>query len=122
MFTERGFHKATTKVISETAGISEGAIYHYFSSKRDLLVAVIDGITGGTEEGIKSGRVPTGDFRTVYSAMVKERLKRVQPQSATFFSLMSDILNDSYLLKEMYGKMFLPAITIAEEPYTKIRR
>jgi AcrR family transcriptional regulator len=36
-----GFTMATTKEIAEEAGCSEGIIYHYFESKRELFSAVI---------------------------------------------------------------------------------
>ena len=41
VFAEKGFAKTTIKDISETAGISQGLMYHYFKSKEDLLTAVI---------------------------------------------------------------------------------
>ena len=36
VFAEKGFHRATTKEIAKTAGVSEGTIYNYFASKADL--------------------------------------------------------------------------------------
>jgi hypothetical protein len=38
VFTEKGYHKATTKEIARAASISEGTIYNYFNNKRELLV------------------------------------------------------------------------------------
>jgi len=70
---------------------------------------------GGTEEGKEVVQAARGDFRTTYVTMVKERIKRVQPQSATFFALMSHLLTDRDLVKQMYQKMFLPALKFAEE-------
>jgi AcrR family transcriptional regulator len=42
VFGANGYDAATNKEIAETAGITTGAIYHYFGSKRDLYVAVFD--------------------------------------------------------------------------------
>lgn len=115
VFADRGFHRATTKAIAETAGTSEGTIYRYFDSKRDLLISVLDSMIGGTEEGKEVVQATRGNFRAAYVTMVKERIKRLKPQSSTFFALMSHILTDQDLSKQMYKKMFMPALKLAEE-------
>ena len=42
VFARRGFHAATLEEIAEAAGFTRGAIYSNFSSKEDLLLAVVD--------------------------------------------------------------------------------
>ncbi|MFC1951220.1 helix-turn-helix domain-containing protein, partial [Chloroflexota bacterium] len=37
VFSQKGFAEATTAEIAREAGVSEGTIYNYFESKRDLL-------------------------------------------------------------------------------------
>jgi AcrR family transcriptional regulator len=41
-FATLGYAAASNKDIAEAAGITTGAIYHYFESKRDLYIAVFD--------------------------------------------------------------------------------
>jgi AcrR family transcriptional regulator len=41
VFSEKGYHHATTKDIAAAAGVSEGTIYNYFRGKSDLLVGMI---------------------------------------------------------------------------------
>jgi AcrR family transcriptional regulator len=43
VFSQKGFSEATTAEIAQEAGVSEGTIYNYFESKRDLLVSLIGG-------------------------------------------------------------------------------
>lgn len=43
VFSQKGFAKATTAEIARRAGVSEGTIYNYFESKRDLLISLIGG-------------------------------------------------------------------------------
>lgn len=38
VFSDHGYHGATIRQIAERAGLAEGTIYLYFSSKRDLLL------------------------------------------------------------------------------------
>ena len=42
VFTERGYEKSTMIDIAKQAGVSDGLAYRYFTSKRDLLQAVLD--------------------------------------------------------------------------------
>lgn len=42
LFAERGFHGTSIRDIAREADLTEGLIYHYFSSKRDLFRAIIE--------------------------------------------------------------------------------
>ncbi len=42
LFAEKGFHGTSMRDIAREAEITEGLIYHYFESKRDLFRAIID--------------------------------------------------------------------------------
>ena len=42
VFARRSYHGATTRMISEEAGIAEALIYRYFGSKRKLFTAVVN--------------------------------------------------------------------------------
>jgi len=41
-FVDRGFHAASMATIAETAQMSAGLIYRYFSSKSEIILAIID--------------------------------------------------------------------------------
>jgi len=43
-FGQNGFEKTTNAQIAEVAGITSGAIYHYFPSKVELYAAVFEGV------------------------------------------------------------------------------
>jgi AcrR family transcriptional regulator len=42
VFIQRGYQDATTAEIAQRAGVVESNIYHYFASKRDLLIRVLE--------------------------------------------------------------------------------
>ncbi|WP_400164338.1 TetR/AcrR family transcriptional regulator [Brevibacillus sp. TJ4] len=42
MFSTKGFSASTTKDIAKQAGVTDGLIYHYFTSKQELLWAVLE--------------------------------------------------------------------------------
>ena len=41
VFTAKGYHGATTREIAEAADVSEGTLYNYFASKRDLFIGLM---------------------------------------------------------------------------------
>jgi AcrR family transcriptional regulator len=41
VFAERGFHGATLDDVAATAGVSKGALYHYFDSKEAVFLALL---------------------------------------------------------------------------------
>jgi AcrR family transcriptional regulator len=45
VFAQKGFVRATNKDVAKQAGITPGLIYHYFKSKEDLLLAVIEEVS-----------------------------------------------------------------------------
>ena len=42
VFTQKGFACARMDDIVEESGLSKGAIYHYYSGKKDIILALID--------------------------------------------------------------------------------
>lgn len=41
VFARRGFHEATVSEVASEAGIAKGTIYLYFSSKEEILIAIL---------------------------------------------------------------------------------
>jgi AcrR family transcriptional regulator len=115
LFAERGYHRTTTKAIAERADLSEGAIYYHFDSKRDLLIQVLNNIIGDTRNEVDANTPPAGDLRSTFASSIKSRLQKMQPHSATFFALLSDVLTDEELAQHMYQTMILPTIQSSEK-------
>lgn len=53
-FLRNGFHQTTTDEICREASITPGGLYHYFSSKEELIAAVIDHSGSAVVEGLQS--------------------------------------------------------------------
>jgi len=54
LFLSKGYDSTTMKDVMRQLGIAKGTIYHYFSSKEDLLEAVIDRVAEGEMERLKA--------------------------------------------------------------------
>ena len=42
LFAEQGFEKTSVASICENAGVSKGLVYHHFTSKEDILIAIYE--------------------------------------------------------------------------------
>ena len=52
VFIEKGFHNATVRDIGRAAGMTQGTIYNYVSSKDDILYLALDCIVGEYHEHV----------------------------------------------------------------------
>lgn len=57
LFASEGFHGTSTRKIAAAAGVSEGTLFHYYSTKNILLLAILDDFYGkliaSAQEGIQ---------------------------------------------------------------------
>jgi TetR/AcrR family transcriptional regulator, transcriptional repressor of aconitase len=51
LFAEQGFSRTSMADVVTASGLSTGAVYHYFPSKSDLVLAVVAGRDGTTDGG-----------------------------------------------------------------------
>jgi AcrR family transcriptional regulator len=42
LFASHGFHASSTRRIAAAAGVSEGTVFHYFGSKNELMLGILD--------------------------------------------------------------------------------
>src|SRR5690348_6324127 len=70
VFAEHGFHRATMQDIVRASGLSVGAIYTYFRSKSDLILAGCDLITGQELAQLGSRLAGVDDYRQRVAAAV----------------------------------------------------
>ncbi|MFL5751726.1 MAG: TetR family transcriptional regulator, partial [Chloroflexota bacterium] len=63
VFSERGFHRATMQDIVRASGLSVGAIYTYFKSKDELILAGCDLITDQEMTELARRIAPVDGFR-----------------------------------------------------------
>lgn len=85
-FARDGFDATTNRRIAEAAGITTGAIYHYYSSKAELYVAVYEAVQtivyGAFEKAITPHGTLVDRFGAVLDAAVE--LNRDDPSIAGF--------------------------------------
>jgi AcrR family transcriptional regulator len=85
-FAERGFDAATNRNLGQEAGITAGAIYHYFGSKLDLYAAVHEDVRGLVYGRLGAAAEPHSTFRGKIEAILdcSHDMNKEDPSLAQF--------------------------------------
>lgn len=73
VFSRHGYERATTREIAEIADVSEGTLYNYFNSKRDLLIGVAKAYADKLAEEI--ALVEAEDFGEMLARLMANRFR-----------------------------------------------
>ncbi|WP_274654631.1 TetR/AcrR family transcriptional regulator [Paenibacillus humicola] len=74
LFARRGFSGTKTSLIAEEAGISEGLIYRYFSSKDELFTELVEELMDEAGKAIQSIQLLPGTPYEQISALTRDML------------------------------------------------
>ena len=107
VFAEKGFHKATTKEIAKAAGVSEGTIYNYFQTKRDLLVAMVDQIGMQSLKRLMLDN-PPADPRALITAIMRDRFELAQSWGIHLAPILAEVFTDVELREVLYRQIAIP--------------
>jgi AcrR family transcriptional regulator len=107
IFTQKGYAAATVPEIAQAAGVAAGTIYLYYSSKRQLFVAVVKNLIITTPLLKLIDKIPQGDIDAVFRDILKDRLDLIKnPIFYRMPPLMGEVLRDPEL-KDLWLKDFL---------------
>lgn len=112
LFSEKGFHKTTTREIAKHSGLSNGALYEYVKSKEDVLFLVCQHIHHEMEEQLRL-------------SLLEEAIAAVRLRHAihSFFRVIDAMKDDVLLIYQetkSLSKDFLHEVLHAEQSITKV--
>jgi TetR/AcrR family transcriptional repressor of lmrAB and yxaGH operons len=65
LFRVKGYHHTSMADIAEACGLLKGSVYHYFSGKKDMALAVLDGLIDEARRNLfapaKDASIPAGE-------------------------------------------------------------
>ncbi|HVV08105.1 TetR/AcrR family transcriptional regulator [Amycolatopsis sp.] len=79
---DAGYAHATMKSIAERAGLTSAAIYHYFRSKQELVLAVLTASVDEVVARLDEATHPEGTLRQRFTALLDEALAIVKDHPA----------------------------------------
>jgi TetR/AcrR family fatty acid metabolism transcriptional regulator len=115
VFVEKGFHRATTKEIANTAGVSEGTIYNYFDSKEDLLIGIMGHLAEVETLPEEFMEALKGDVREFFVAVFRHRSERIQKGQEMLQAVLPEVLTTPDLRESFYQQYVLRLATILEQ-------
>jgi AcrR family transcriptional regulator len=85
-FAARGYAASTNRSLGADAGITAGAIYHYFGSKLDLYISVHDAVQARVYAKFEDAIVDPPTFRAKIEAVLEEahEMNKEDPSLAQF--------------------------------------
>ncbi|MBU0704679.1 MAG: TetR/AcrR family transcriptional regulator [Chloroflexi bacterium] len=115
VFAEKSFHRASTKEIASTAGVSEGTIYNYFASKSDLLIGIMTRLAELESLDEELMEALQGDAREFFVATFRYRIGRIQQGQEMLQAILPEVLTNPELREQFYQQYVLRIATMIEQ-------
>jgi AcrR family transcriptional regulator len=115
VFAEKGFHRATTKEIARTAGVSEGTIYNYFDSKADLLIGIMTRLAELEHLDEELADALQSDARDFLIAIFRQRMGLIQQNDKMVQAILPEIFVNPALRERFYQQFAQPTTTLFEQ-------
>ncbi|MBI4322210.1 MAG: TetR/AcrR family transcriptional regulator [Chloroflexi bacterium] len=109
VFARKGFHKATTREIAAEASVAEGTIYNYYTSKRDLLLAMISRTAIEPLAKILT-QADTLDNRAFFAAILRDRLEVFDRNRGIAHVMLHELLVDDDLRQRYFSDVIAPVV------------
>ena len=112
-FAESGYAMASTHMVAARVGLTTGALYHHFASKRDLYLAVLEEVERSMLERFEKAAAPRSRFADKFDAIIDEivRMSREEPTLTGFIqSVTADVSRHADLLEAL-----APALDVRDQ-------
>jgi TetR/AcrR family transcriptional repressor of nem operon len=116
VFAERGYRATTQNDLIAASGLTKGAFYFYFRSKRDLALAVIADQHGRwlvrVRDRVLTQPTPTAQFRALVPAMLD--LVATEPQAWSITRLTRELALDDTIADEVRAPTLQWIVVVAD--------
>ncbi|WAH36880.1 TetR/AcrR family transcriptional regulator [Alicyclobacillus dauci] len=121
LFSQKGFHKTTTREIARASGLSNGAVYEYVQSKEDILYLVCKRIHKSVEEQLRLSlsehalgavrlRHAIKSFLHVMDAMKDDILLIYQESKSLPSAFLKEVLHDEENITRVFEQLLMDGI------------
>ncbi len=117
LFAEHGFDAVSMNAIAERAGVSKANIFHHFTSKNDLYVAVLQHVCRDASEQLDDLDKPDAPFEDRLEQFARSHLKTLLDHAQMMRLLLREMLSDNprlgqELVRQVYGDKFSRFVAI----------
>ncbi|HJA27259.1 MAG TPA: TetR/AcrR family transcriptional regulator [Candidatus Limosilactobacillus intestinigallinarum] len=127
LFASNGFHATTTAKIAREAGVSEGTIYKYFSSKEDLLAKLLHPVLAEIKHNFFGQLGDFADLKSLVAFVVTDRLQFITANFDFIRLIAQEALTDQ-LTGQLYGDIVtgpngvFPQLTAIQHAFPEINQ
>ena len=127
VFSQKGFHQATTKEVAKAAEVAEGTIYNYFDNKRELLMAMMELLGSWSLESIVQKKPPNNP-RQFLTILLNDLYQLLQERGDFAAPILAEIFSDAELRDALYQQLARPIAAYMEQylethaPSSSLRR
>lgn len=93
LFASDGFHATSTRKIAAAAKVSEGTVFHYFSTKNALLLAILDNFYDDLTDSARAGIEEIMDTRERLLFLAKNHIRILLKNQALMMRLIQVYLS-----------------------------
>jgi AcrR family transcriptional regulator len=115
VFAEKGFHRATIKDIARQAGIADGTIYTYFTSKSEVLLAILHRLNETAEREQQFAQGSEQDVRSFFRMYLQHRMELLWPNVEVFRAVLPEMLVNAELRDLYYQQVLAPTFAAGEQ-------
>lgn len=117
LFAEQGFDAVSMNAIADRAGVSKANVFHHFTSKNDLYVAVLQHVCRDASERLDDFDKPHAPFEERLVQFARSHLQGLLDHSQMMRLLLREMLSDSPrlgqdLAEQVYGEKFSRFVAI----------
>ena len=111
LFARQGYYKTTTAHVAQQLGVTQPYVFHFFKTKQELFLAVLDHGTQKIYDSFSATHLPEGeDVRTLLDAMGNAFLHLMKTQRDEMLLVMNAHVIDEELVqaksREWHARMF----------------
>jgi AcrR family transcriptional regulator len=103
-FAESGYAAASTHMVAARVGLTTGALYHHFASKRDLYLAVVDEVEEIMLTRFQAVAAPHAGFADKFGALLDE-IVRLTGEEPTLTGFLQSVTADLGRHAELDGSL-----------------
>ncbi|MDD4877225.1 MAG: helix-turn-helix domain containing protein, partial [Dehalococcoidales bacterium] len=104
LIIKRGSENVTVRAIAKEVGLSEGALYRHFKSKRDILSLLADTIEEDLLGDITASSTVSDSYLEILDCILKGHLSAIKQRQGISFQVIAEIisLGDKKLNRRIY--------------------
>jgi AcrR family transcriptional regulator len=109
VFRRQGYARARTRDIAAEAGLSEGSLYNYYASKREIMLALAQRVIDDTTPGLLA-HLGDGDPEAWLTGVLADRVALLERNLPTLGAVLPELLVDEELRELFLDRIARPLV------------